>query len=454
MFISNDPAVLNEGIDFGKVSTNEIDNSLEIIDYDTFGLGYAMLSKDRYNYINNKLSYYDFRHHLIWSKNLDPITTHIVELEGSDQNLLLLITDHNTYWNFTSVGVYISNVTSNATIYDLDGRIVSTFPIDITRMSNETGLDYQWRRSRIVYSLLSENEVYLVEFVEGQLLNDTYDVNIILYSYDLLTGQLKWGENLTRDIYPILEPVQSIPSIESIPLLNIYEYKFIDSSELLLTIGSIYNNINLKQFSIKLDNFKDLEEITKIENNFVCVDDCWDDIILSFDEVIGVSNSIDGNEITTTLKSSFGSELEMITFYRYSSYYNRPYSGIDFYHFTSLTGNEMMVNGLIPLESEKFNSFIGYLTSDNKLSLTLFDMNKTNVDKMIKIDEIRILTSEMDQYPTRYSMVIWSLNKLKVVDFVNPYYINILPGLALIILIANVSYDRYKIWKDPKSENY
>lgn len=312
-------------------------------------------------------------------------------------------------------------------------------------MSNETGLDYQWRRSRIVYSLLSENEVYFIELVEGQLLNSTYELDTILYSYNLLTGQLKWEVSLTKDTY------LSNDTVSWGPLLGIYEYQFIASSEMLLMMGNIYNDIRLKQISIKLDNSGNLEEITTVENKFDCVDYCRDDIVLSFDEVIGISERMDGDEVTITLKSSFGPELEIITSY-WSNQVN-SYTGINFYHATSLSSKEMMVNGVIFLEPQKFTSFMGYLISDNKLSLTLFEMmNTTFIGNMIKIDETRILISQKDLSPTMYSIAIWSLNKLKAIDFVNPYYINIIPGLVLLLLIINVSYGVYKNWKRPNHQ--
>ena len=43
MFSQNNPADLNEGIDFGKVSSIDFDNLMQIVDFDTFGMGYAVM---------------------------------------------------------------------------------------------------------------------------------------------------------------------------------------------------------------------------------------------------------------------------------------------------------------------------------------------------------------------------------------------------------------------------
>ena len=442
---TNDPTELNEGIDFGKVSSNEIDH---IGDYETFGFGYVIL--DEYD---SNLDYYDFNHQLIWSVSAVFCLYCSLQMQGSDQNLMVLVPATNSFKNisdpeepFYSEDPYYFNYLSNVTIYDLAGTIVSTFPVDITRMSNDTAQYYQSRKSSIVYSLLSENELYLIEFARGELLNNTYEVNFILHSYELITGQLKWKENLTRNTYPIIEDFQSVPR------LNFYEYKFTDSSEQVLTIGTIFHDFKLKQFSIKLDNSNNLDEITEVENNFACLDYCLDDIVLSFNEVIGVSESIDGDKITTTLKSSNGPKLEIINPYWSIADSINSYSGINFYHHTSLTSDENMVNGFISLEPEKVTYFMGFLTSGSELSLTLFGMNLTSVGKMIKIDDNTILTNEQDPVTRQFFMVIWSINKLRAVEFMNPYYIHILPGLALVLLIANISYDRYKKGKYPKPD--
>lgn len=126
MFISNDPTVLNEGIDFGKVSTNEFPN-YEITDFDTFGLGYAVVSRNRYNFRGYNMSYYDFNHHLIWSKILDRSTTRNTKLDGFNQNLIFF----NSFYtdiNYPNIDLFLSNATPNATIYDLEGTRCFIFP--------------------------------------------------------------------------------------------------------------------------------------------------------------------------------------------------------------------------------------------------------------------------------------------------------------------------------------
>ena len=103
-----------------------------------------------------------------------------------------------------------------------------------------------------------------------------------------------------------------------------------------------------------------------------------------------------------------------------------------------------MISGWINYERFDHGSYIGYLISDDDLSLNLFNLNDTVIDRMVSIDENTVLTSLVGMYDANYEVVIWSFSKIQTLNLINPFYINYLPMFLLAALITNLGYAVYK----------
>ncbi len=417
-FMHKDPGVLQEGVEFGKVSTNESGPLIyRITDFDTFGQGYAMVSIDVFG---QNLTYYDYDHNLIWSKSLGVIDIDNIKVIGSDQYLALI------------------NANAENQVYNLEGELVSEFSINST-----TANGHNYYFNNLLSVLISGETIFLIDSYDQEpIINATQSRRVILHSYDILTGELNWKHNLLGVNFSIWDDIS--------PYFAVNRFEMIDESNQALTLVKYYDTLTVHQFSLSYNDQGQLGEIAMTENNFECLGDCSNDIIFSPDEVIGVDYLSEGEDRITLLKSSKGSELEIIIPRHNHSLDVYENSKIGIYNEIRISETEMILIGTIWYPWVDFQPYMGYLISDTELEFRMFDLNYTQILKMIQISDNNFISLQVrSKGPfVVHDVVIWSFSKLKTLDYITPFYINFAPATLLVLLVANITYQYFNSRKN------
>lgn len=429
------PSNLDIGGKFAQDSSNFLDDKFHIYNLVTSETGYALLSS-KTDLSSLLLSYYDLDHNLLWDENLTHFEDYSPGLYGTDQYLSVIdrfgsiLGSHETIVNdTTSLYQYVDYRDPRALTYNLFGDLISNFSIQLCNITKDDIANNITKIPLLKVPIIQKDTIYIIEYQDVLYPNSSGTACIYLHAYDLHTGELKWHNIIRKFDFTVGSPQH----------YEIIEYTQVADDKQVLLLKSYSDDLILNKYSISMDSngITDVEEEIK---TYKCLHGCTDFYVLSFDEVIGISSEIMGEERIYSFISSKGYRLNVST-----SYWTNPKhpkdrdSGMKILDHYLMNSNTLALSGTISTIPNQFRHYFGFLTSDGKLELNLIDMNNTHVHSVRSVDDNTFLSINHNIYSNEKTVVLWSLTMIEIIDWLNPYPKHILP-LLLIILIIFIIY--------------
>jgi hypothetical protein len=440
MIFPSPPSDLDIGGGFAQDSSDLLDEEFQIYNLVTSESGYALLSS-KADLSSLLLSYYDLDHNLLWDENLTRFEDYSPGLYGTDQYISVIdrfgsiLASHETIVNdTTSLYQYVDYRDPRALTYNLFGDLISNFSIQLCNITTDDIANNITKIPFLKVPIIQKDTIYIVEYQDVLYPNSSGTACIHLHAYDLHTGELKWHNVVRKFDFTVGNPQH----------YEIIEYTQVADDKQVLLLRSYSDDLILHKYTISMDS----DGITSIEEEiktYDCFHGCTDFWVLSFDEVIGISSEIMGDERIYSFISSKGYGLNVST-----SYWTNPKpprdrdSGMIISHQYLINSNTLALSGTISTIPNQFRYYFGILTSDSKLELNLIDMNYTHVHFVSPVDTDTFLSINHNAYGKEISVVLWSLIKIKIIDWLNPYPKHILPLLLIILIIFIVYQSKIK----------
>ncbi len=431
--IFSSPTTLDMGGEFAQDSSDNLDGVYDIYNLITSGSGYSMLlSKTALSDL--WLSTYDMDHDLLWEEDLGPFEDYTPSIFSTEEYISvidrfgsIMASSETQHTNGTSsLYQYVDYRDPRVLVFDTSGDLVSNFSIQVCNVTSDDIANNITKIPLLQTMSISSDTIYIVEYLDVLYLNLTGTACIFLHSYDLLTGELNWHDRITGFCF----------TEENLQHFKIIDRFDLEENKLMLMLKSSHlDNIDLHKYIITFDS----DGITDVEeeiNTYSCQDGCTDDLILSFDEMIGVSSEIDGDERIYSFISTKGYELELTTAeWSYSGYLDNQYSGMRILESYLIDSETITLSGTISISPDEYKFYFGILTSDDGLELNLIDMNNSHVYYVSSVDADSILSIIHNADCRDKTVVLWSLSRIDIVNWLNPYPKHILPLLLIILAI-------------------